>query len=81
MVNIFVGNIGAHCTEAIMRSVFEAYGQVGEVTVNSNCAIIQMPDDCEATEAIRCLSDTAWYLTPLVSTGARQLMWSRFHSG
>ncbi len=80
MVTIFVGDVGAHCTEVLMRSVFEAYGDVSDVTVSNNCAIIQMPDDCEANEAIRRLSDNAWYLTPLLSTGARELMWSRFHS-
>lgn len=80
MVKIFVGNVGAHCTEALMRSVFEAYGQVGDVTVSSNCVIIQMPDDFEADEAIRGVSEASCYLTPLVSTGAREMMWSRFHS-
>jgi RNA recognition motif-containing protein len=80
MANIFVGNIGANCTEVLIRSVFEAYGQVADVSLTSNCAVIQMPNDSEADEAIRDLSDTAWYLTPLVSTGARELLWSRFHS-
>lgn len=79
MANIFVGNVGAHCTEALMRSVFEAYGQVDDVSLTCNCAIIQMPNDSEADEAVRSLSDTAWYLTPLVSTAARELMWSQFH--
>lgn len=80
MANIFVGNVGAHCTEALMRSVFEAYGQVTDVSVTSNCAVIRMPNDSEADEAIRGLSDTCWYLSPLVSAGARELMWSRFRS-
>lgn len=80
MANIFVGNVGAHCTEAMIRSVFEAYGQVDDVSLTCNCAIIQMPNDSEAEEAIRGLCDTAWYVTPLVSTGARELMWSQFHS-
>lgn len=80
MANIFVGNVGPHCTEATIRSVFEVYGQVDGVSLACNCAIIQMPNDSEAVEAIRGLSDTAWYLTPLVSTSARELMWSQFHS-
>lgn len=80
MVRILVGNVGAHCTEPLMRSVFEAYGQVDDVTVSSNCAIIQMPNTFEAEEAIQGLSDTACFLTPVVATGARELMWARFHS-
>lgn len=80
MTNIFVGNVGAHCTEALLISVFEAFGRVTDVSVSSNCAIIQMPNDFEADAAIRGLSNSACYLTPLVSVGARELMWSRFHS-
>jgi hypothetical protein len=80
VANIFVGNVGAHCTEALMRSTFEAYGQVNDVSLKCNCAIIQMPNDAEADEAIRGLSDIAWYLTPLLSTGAKELMWSQFNS-
>jgi RNA recognition motif-containing protein len=80
VANIFVGNVGAQCTEALIRSVFEEYGQVGDVNLSLNCAIIEMPNDSEADTAIRGLSDTAWYLTPLVSTGGSELMWARFHS-
>lgn len=80
MASIFVGNVGAHCTEALVRSVFEAYGQVDNVNLTCNCAIIQMHDDADVDEAVRGLSGSAWYLAPLVSTGARELMWSQFHS-
>ncbi len=80
MVNIFVGRVGAHCTEALIRSMFEAYGRVDDVNLTCNSALIQMPDDSEADEAIRGLGDAELFLTPLVSTSARELMWSKFHS-
>ncbi len=80
MVNIFVGDIGAHCTEALIRSIFETYGRVDDVSLTCNSAIIQMPDDAEADEAIRALGDAELFLTPPVSTSARELMWSKFHS-
>lgn len=80
MINIFVGHVGAHCTEVQIRSIFEAYGRVNDVSLTGDSAIIQMPDDSEADEAIRDLGDAALFQTPLVSTSARELMWSKFHS-
>jgi RNA recognition motif len=80
VADVFVGNVGSRCTESLIRSMFEVYGQVEDVSVSCNCAIIHMRSDSEADDAIRDLSDQALYQTPIVSSGGRELMWARFIS-
>lgn len=65
MVRIFVGNLGTHYNEAVLRTVFEAYGTVEDVNVSNNYAFVLMTDDAEAHQAISSLSYTSWFLRPL----------------
>ncbi len=62
MAIIFVGNVDQHCTQDSIRSVFEVYGRVDQVTLTTHGAIIDMPNRQELDEAIRELRQTAWYL-------------------
>jgi RNA recognition motif-containing protein len=67
MKRIYVGNIGNGCTEAVVRSEFEAYGQVEEVSISWGFAVVKMPNDSEADTAIFGLRDRAWFLRTLAS--------------
>lgn len=70
MVRIFVGNVGTDCTQALLRSEFEAYGRVKEVTISPHYAVVEMPNKVEADEALQGLNGTAWFVTSLGSTTA-----------
>lgn len=64
MVRIFVGNLGAHYNEAVLRSVFETFGAVEDVSITDNCAFVLMHEEA-AHRAISGLSNTSWFLRPL----------------
>lgn len=64
MIRIFVGNLGPDYNEAALRSVFEEYGRVEEVSVTTNYAFVLMSDESEARHAISSLSYTSWFLQP-----------------
>lgn len=65
MVRIFVGNLGIHCNETVLRSVFESYGKIEEISVARNYALVMMADDTEAVRAMRDLSNSSWFVQPL----------------
>lgn len=65
MVRIFVGNLDVHCNESLLRSVFETYGTVEEVSVTRNCGFVVMANLAEAEKAIRDLGESSWFLQPL----------------
>jgi RNA recognition motif-containing protein len=71
VIRIFVGNLGTHCNETVLRSVFETYGRVEEIMVAKNYGLVVMADDAEVVRAVRELSNTSWFLQPLpVGTSA-----------
>lgn len=60
MTKIFVGNLNFAATEAFVRSLFEQYGQVDQVSVvtdrdtgrSRGFAFVEMADNSEAKQAI-----------------------------
>ena len=60
MTKIFVGNLNFAANEAFVRSLFEQYGQVDQVSVvtdretgrSRGFAFVEMTDDSQATQAI-----------------------------
>ncbi len=65
VVRIFVGNLGIHCNEAVLRSVFENYGKVEEIAIARNYALVVMADERAVMNAMRDLSSSSWYVQPL----------------
>ena len=57
MALIFVGDVDRNSTEVNVRSLFEPYGVVTNVSFVSDFAFVEMPDDQQAQEAI---SDLNW---------------------
>jgi cold-inducible RNA-binding protein len=64
MKSIFVGNLSFSVTEAVLRSLFEAYGAVERVTVMTDrgtgqpkgFGFVDMSDDAAAAKAITALN-------------------------
>lgn len=64
MKSIFVGNLSFSVTEAVLRSLFEAYGAVERVAVMTDrdtgqpkgFGFVDMSDDAEAARAIAALN-------------------------
>ena len=64
MKSIFVGNLSFSVTEAVLRSLFEAYGAVERVSIMTDrdtgqpkgFGFIDMTDDGEAVKAIAALN-------------------------
>jgi len=64
---IFVGDVDRDSTEATVRSLFEAYGAVANVSFVSDFAFVEMPDDRQAQEAISGLNwQGNWTVRPVV---------------
>jgi RNA recognition motif-containing protein len=72
---IYVGNIGNGCTEAVVRSEFEAYGRVEQVTITSDYAVVEMANDSEAERALSGLNDRAWFFVVLTLVGINTCAW------
>jgi RNA recognition motif-containing protein len=66
MKSIFVGNLSVSVTEAVLGSLFEAYGTVERVSIMTDrdtgqakgFGFVDMSDDGEAVEAIAALNGT-----------------------
>ena len=64
MKNIFVGNLSVSVTEAVLGSLFEAYGTVERVSImtdrdtgkSKGFGFVDMSDDGEAAKAIAALN-------------------------
>jgi cold-inducible RNA-binding protein len=64
MKSIFVGNLSFSVTEAVLRSLFEAYGTVERVNImtdrdtgqHKGLGFVDMSDDGEAVKAIAALN-------------------------
>jgi cold-inducible RNA-binding protein len=64
MKSIFVGNLSFSVTEAVLRSVFEAYGAVERVTImtdrdtgqHKGFGFVDMSDDAAGAKAITALN-------------------------
>lgn len=67
MVRIFVGNLGTHCNETVLRSVFETYGKVEDIAIAKNYALVIMADERDVMKAMSDLSSSSWYLQPLAT--------------
>ena len=65
-MNIYVGNLAREVTEEQLRQTFEAYGQVGSVSIikdkfsgeSRGFGFVQMPSKQEAQKAIEQLNQT-----------------------
>ncbi len=65
-MNIYVGNLPYSVTDADLREVFSAYGEVSSSAVISDrfsgqskgFGFVEMPNNAEADEAIKSLNDT-----------------------
>jgi RNA recognition motif-containing protein len=67
MALIFVGDVDCNSTEANVRSLFEAYGAVANVSFVSDFAFVEMPDDRQAQKAISDLNwQGNWTVRPVV---------------
>jgi RNA recognition motif-containing protein len=74
MVNIYVGNLSYETTEADLRNMFEAHGQVDRASVvmdrmtnrSKGFGFVEMPNDKEGNAAISAMNE--------METGGRKLM-------
>ena len=64
MTKIFVSNFDSHTTIADIEELFLKYGDVAAARIRKGqkrpCAIVEMPYDTDAEEAIRALDGTVW---------------------
>jgi RNA recognition motif-containing protein len=68
MAFIYVGNIDRCSTEASVRSVFERYGPVANVTTMPGFAVVEVTDEQQAQEAIYALSERdSWVLRTIAA--------------
>ena len=67
MALILVGDVDRDSTEANVRSLFEAYGVVANVSFVSDFAFVEMPDAQAAQKAISDLNwQGNWMVRPVV---------------
>jgi len=79
-MNIFVGNLAFTATEAEVRQLFEAYGEVARVQLLEDretgrprgFGFVEMPDATQARAAIAGLNGTSLGGRPLTINEARQ---------
>ncbi len=79
-MNIYVGNLSFDTTEADLRRVFEAHGEVGSVIViydkvsgnASGFGFVEMPDDEEACKAVEALDRTTIHERSVIVAGTRR---------
>ncbi len=79
-MDIYAGNLSSDTTEADLRRIFEAYGEVKSViviqdSVSENAlgfGFVQMPDDEEARKAVEALNKTTINERSVVVAGTRR---------
>ena len=85
MKSIFVGNLSVSVTEAVLGSLFQAYGTIERVSIMTDCdtgqakefGFVDMSDDGEAFKAISALNGKDVEGLTLTVNEARRWRWFR----